>query len=256
MREASLFRALIFGFVFIRTAEVAFAQPFVVTIEASGVQQSSLFTNPTAFGASNVVVEPFDELKAGFISKAVPFAGNTALGNYDHLLVVSADAFGGASGKGTYMMVSTNVNKASSPTTLTLATPQRYFGLWWSAGDPNNVLSFYSGNTLLETFRTSDVVNFINAQANAGAFNGNPNTGQNKGKPYAFLNFYADPSNPALTFDRIVFSNVGSARFQQDNHTIAAIYTDISGMDINPATPVDLGGNPNSTDTNGRLRNA
>jgi len=65
------------------------------------------------------------------------------------------------------------------------------------------------------------------------------------------LNFYADPSNPALTFDRIVFSNVGSARFQQDNHTIAAIYTDISGMDINPATPVDLGGNPNSTDTKG-----
>ena len=62
MLAASLFRALIFGFVFIRTAEVAFAQPFVVTIEAPGVQQSSLFTNPTAFGASNLVVESFDEL--------------------------------------------------------------------------------------------------------------------------------------------------------------------------------------------------
>jgi outer membrane autotransporter protein len=251
MRAAFLFHALIFGFVFIKTSELAFAQPLVVTIEAPAVQRSSFSTNPSAFRASNVVVEPFDELTPGFISKPVPFAGNAALGSYDHLLVVSADAFGGAGGKGTYMMVSTNVNKASSPTTLTLATPQRYFGIWWSAGDPNNVLSFYSRGTLIETFRTSDVVNFIEAQANARAFNGNPNTGQNKGKPYAFLNFYADPSNPNLTFDLIVFSNNGGARFQQDNQTIAATYTDISGMDIDPTTPIQLGGNPNSNDTIG-----
>src|SRR5262249_51911595 len=76
--------------------------------------------------------------------------------SYDHLLVRSADAFGGAGGKGTYMTVNTSINKGSSPTTVTLATPQRYFGLWWSAGDPNNVLSFFSGSTLIETFRTSE----------------------------------------------------------------------------------------------------
>jgi hypothetical protein len=44
-------------------------------------------------------------------------------------------------------------------------------------------------------------------------------------------------------------TNVGSYGFEQDNPTLATIYTDISGMDINPATPVDLGGSPNSTDT-------
>jgi len=215
MRQVFLFPALIFGLVFARMAEVAWAQPFVVTVEAPAVQQSSLSTNAAAFGASNVVVEPFDELKAGFISKPVPFAANTTLGSYDHLLVRSADAFGGARGTGTYMTVNTNINKGSTPTTLTLATPQRYFGLWWSAGDPNNLLSFYSGTTLLETFRTSDVVNFINAQPNKNAYYGNPNNGQNKGEPYAFLNFYADPSNPSLTFNRIVFSNVGSSGFEQ-----------------------------------------
>src|SRR5262249_19517613 len=138
----------------------AFPQAFVVSIEAPTVQQSSLSTNPTGFGATNVIVEAFDELKPGFISKPVPFAGNNVSGSYDHLLVRSADAFGGAGGKGTYMSVNTSFNVGSNPTTLTLATPQRYFGLWWSAGDPNNVLSFYSGSILLETFKTSDVVNF------------------------------------------------------------------------------------------------
>jgi hypothetical protein len=175
IRAAFLFRALIFSLVFITPSEVAFPQAFTVTIEGPGVQQSSLFTNPAAFGASNVIVETFDEFKAGFIAKPVPFAGNSALGSYDHLLVRSADAFGGAGGKGTYMSVNASFNAGSNPTTLTLATPQRYFGLWWSAGDPNNVLSFYSGNTLLETFKTSDVINFINAQANKSAFFGNPN---------------------------------------------------------------------------------
>src|SRR5262249_17964966 len=149
------------------------------------------------------------------------------------------------------MTVNTSINKGSQPTTLTLATPQRYFGLWWSAGDTNNLLSFYSGSKLIETFRTNDVVNFINAQPNKSAFYGNPNNGQNKGEPYAFLNFYADPSNPSLTFNRIVFSNVGSSGFEQDNHTIATVYTDISGKDINPATSVDLGGTGKSTDTKG-----
>jgi len=252
MRPGLSVPGVIFGIVFVTLLRFAFAQSLVVTVEAPAVQQSSLSTNPSAFGATNVIVEAFDELKPGFISKPVAFAGNIALGNYDHLLVRSADAFGGAGGKGTYMSVNTSFNAGSNPTTLTLATPQRYFGLWWSAGDPNNVLSFYSGNTLLETFTTSDVVNFINAQENKSAYFGNPNNGRNKGEPYAFLNFYADPSNPSLTFDRIVFSsaNRGSG-FEMDYHTLATIYMDISGMDIEPDTPVDLGHDSNSNVTLG-----
>ena len=77
-----------------------------------------------------VIGESFDELKAGFVSKPVPFAGDGSLGSYDHL-VRSADAFGGAGGKGTYMSVNWSLNAGSNPTTLVLATPQRYFGLWW-----------------------------------------------------------------------------------------------------------------------------
>jgi outer membrane autotransporter protein len=232
------------------TTPKAYPQAFVVTLEAPKVQQSSLSTNPTGFGATNVIVETFDELKPGFILKPVPFAANAALGSYDHLLVSSADNFGGAGGKGNYITVSNSKNDAVNPTTLTLTAPQRYFGFWWSAGDAKDVISFYSGNTLVETFSTSEIINFIDTQGKNSGYNGNPNNGKANGQPFAFLNFYADPSNPGVTFDRIVFSNEGSG-FQADNDTIATIYTDISGMDINPATPVDLGGSPNSTDTKG-----
>jgi hypothetical protein len=101
------------------------------------------------------------------------------------------------------LTVNQNINKASNPTTLTLAQPQRYFGMWRSAGDPNNVLQFYSGNRLLERFKTADIINFINASPNKKAYYGNPNNGQNKGEPYAFIKFYADPSNPNIEFTKI-----------------------------------------------------
>jgi T5SS/PEP-CTERM-associated repeat protein len=38
---------------------------------------------------------------------------------------------------------------------------------------------------------------------------------------------------------------------QQDNHTLAATYTDIAGMDISSNTPIDLGASSGSTDSKG-----
>jgi T5SS/PEP-CTERM-associated repeat protein len=223
-----------------------------VTLEPPGVQESSLFTNPAAFGAISVSEETFNELSTGFHSKSFPFANNPSLGSYNVGQIQKADAFGGAGGTGNYLTVNQSINKASNPTTLTFSNPQRYFGMWWSAGDPNNVLQFYSGATLLETFRTNDVVNFINASPNKKSFYGNPNNGKNTGEPYAFINFYANPSNTGLTFNKIVLSNIGvGTGFESDNHTIATAYVDIAGMDINPATPTDLGAKPGSTDNKG-----
>jgi hypothetical protein len=117
-------------------------------------------------------------------------------------------------------------------------------------GDDLNFRSSPRPSVRLQSCNTS--VSFINAQANKSGYFGNPNNGQNKGEPYAFLSFYADPSNPGLTFDRIVFSsaNRGSG-FEMDNQTLATIYTDISGSDIDPTTPIDLGHDPNSNDTIG-----
>jgi hypothetical protein len=208
------------------TVSTAFSQAFTVTLEAPKVQQSYLTANPSGFGATNVFTEIFDELPAGFKQTLTPFAGNSAIGSCDKLLIRPADQFGGAGGTGRYLTVNRNINAADVATTLTFTSPQRYFGVWWSAGDSTNTLSFYSGSTLLETFATSDIVNFINKQANKSSYFGNPNSGQNKGESYAYLNFFADLSNTGLTFDRVVFSNIGGTGFEQDNHTIASQYTD------------------------------
>ena len=128
--------------------------PFAVTIESPGIanQVSPLVVNGQLYGASGVIEQTFDSLPRG---------NNTnvslgMVGTYGQINVVKANVFGGAGGIGNYVSVGT------TPVTLTFTTPQRYFGLWWSAGDPRNVLQFYSGHTLIQTFTTADVVNFIN----------------------------------------------------------------------------------------------
>jgi hypothetical protein len=108
------------------------------------------------------------------------------------------------------------------------------------------VLQFYSGKTLLQTFHTSDVTNFINALPNGGGYRGNPNPefqGQNSGENYAFLNFFANPSNQNVTFNEVVLTNLSSGTgFESDNHTIAAAYLAITGELVPPGTgaPPDL----------------
>jgi len=67
---------------------------------------------------------------------------------------------------------------------------------------------------VLQIFRTSDVTNFI---ANStlltpqqkAAYKGNPNPqflNQNSKENYAFLNFFADPTNPKVTFNTVIGS--------------------------------------------------
>lgn len=183
---------LLFAF-FIATAPRAFpqTQAFYVTIEPPGAesQQSQLAVNGQAYGATGVFVETFSELTTGLQQKGFPFDGNSSVGSYSPGLIVKADQYGGAGGTGNYFTVNTALGSPSS-TTLTFVNPQRYFGLWWSAGDPSNVLKFYSVNTLVQTFTTSDVTNFINALHNGGGYRGNPNQqflGLNNSENYAGL---------------------------------------------------------------------
>jgi outer membrane autotransporter protein len=247
----SVLPVLLLTLLLVTTASTVFAQPFTVTLEAPKIQVSSLFTNPGAFGAANVFEETFNELSPGFHSSSFPFAQNSALGSYDHGQIQPADQFGGAGGTGNYLTVNSTLKPASNPTTLTFSTPQRYFGLWWSAGDANNVLKFYSGNTLLSTFTTSDVINFINSSSNKSQYFGNPNNGKDSGEPFAFINFFASPTDPNLTFNRVVFSNQSSSSgFEQDNDTIAGSYISLSGTAIpTTPTPVEIAPMPGTTGT-------
>ena len=91
-----------------------------------------------------------------------------------------------------------------------------YFGLWWSAGDPNNFLSFYSGNNLVASFNTTNLFNSL-----PSTYLGNPTPGY-KGldntEKFAFINFYG---LNGTTFDKIVLSDPSTlSGFESDNHTV------------------------------------
>ena len=231
---------------------------FQVTVEAPGVQQSTLFTNPNAYGATGVFVNNFDSASIGYSSNSYSFGGKPAIstspistsqigisqistsqiGSYSNVDIVQADQYGGAGGTGNYFTVQpgkdgTSSDPQKSKSTLTLNTPERYFGLWWSAGDAYNEMDFYSGNTLLQKFTTTDVIDFINQQSNAKDYYSNPNSkfqGQNQNEPYAFLNFFADPKNTNVTFNKIEFINNSTGTgFESDNHTVASSYKTTSG---------------------------
>jgi hypothetical protein len=212
----------------------ALADNLYVTAENPGVQQSYLYTNPSAYGASNVVQDNFNYLAPGYYSNGKAFNGNAAIGNYDRVGIQAANQYGGATGKGDYFTVAAPFSNA--PTTLSFTESQRYFGFWLSALDNNNNLSFYSDSTLVSNFNAQDILNFISRQPNGKQYFGNPNSnflGKDKSEPFAYLNFFADPNNANVKFNRVVFSNKsGGSGFEADNFTIATSYTNTSGKSL------------------------
>lgn len=120
-------------------------------------------------------------------------------------------------------------SSSSAPYTLQLTTPANYFGFWWSAGDAQNGISFYSNGTLLARFGTQDILTLLGNTTvtsvdqqvyQTGFYFGNPNYDpkQNTAEPYAYVNIFAN----GATFDQIVFdnSNTTGTGFESDNHSV------------------------------------
>ena len=177
---------------------------------------SSLVTiseSPTTFTSSlsGTSTYDFNSLKTG-VNKNV---GWSSVGTFDQLYVIPADQYGGAPSATQPKGSNYSVQGIGSPvkaTTLTLNTPSSYFGFFWSAGDASNMLQFYKGNTLVGEFTTKSLLSNLPAD-----YYGNPiNRAQNKGEPYAFINFYADQSTQ---WDKIVLTNSSSSGFESDNYT-------------------------------------
>ncbi|MBN3887031.1 MAG: hypothetical protein V7K64_20435 [Nostoc sp.] len=208
------------------------AASFSVTIENAGAQNANL---------SNLVnahVETFDGETQGYSATGFQWnEGSTNIGSYQNTLVVNADQYGGAGGKDKYFDVDTNRSgNGQKVSTLNLQTPQSYFGLWWSAGDANNVMTFLSQGQTVFSMTTADVVSYIANLPNKDSYYGNPNStfkNQNTGEPYAFINFY----DVGGTFDQIQFTNVGGSGFESDNHTVATGYKSITGDVVTQAVP-------------------
>jgi len=182
------------------------ADLIVTVAEAAGDMSTSV---------PDAIVQDFNSLPADSIQNNVAWIG---VGTVNQVYVHSADQYGGANDSN-YAVQSTGGEAAGiSKSVLTLNSASSYFGLWWSAGDSQNLLQFYSGGTngtLIAQFVSGDMKNLPNT------YKGNPNTdpaqaGLDSAEYFAFLNFYGTTGD---TWDTIVFSNQGTSGFESDNWT-------------------------------------
>jgi hypothetical protein len=198
----------------------AMAASFAVSIEDPGVQNAQLSN------LKSVNVQDFNAQTQGYSANGFQWQN---VGSYKNTLIINADQYGGAGGTKTYFDVDTSRSgNGQTVSTLNLNTPQKYFGLWWSAGDKSNVLTFLSQGKVVESITTADVVNYIGKLANKSSYYGNPNAqfkNNDSGEPFAFINFY----DVGGSFDQIQFSNIGGSGFESDNHTIATGYNSFTG---------------------------
>ena len=84
----------------------------------------------------------------------------------------------------------------TTPVTIDFANPLDYFGLYWGTPSANNTLSFFNGNTLLQSF-TGDAI--ASGLTPSGA---------------VYANFFAQPGE---FFNKVVLSD-SSFAFESDNH--------------------------------------
>jgi len=86
--------------------------------------------------------------------------------------------------------------RGTNPVTIDFANPLDYFGLYWGTPSGNNTISFFNGDTLLQSF-TGDAL--LSTVTSRGA---------------AYANFFAGPGE---SFNKIVLSDTSIA-FESDNH--------------------------------------
>ena len=202
-----------------------------------------LISQPGAQSSSvgGTTVATFDSLPLGNVT--TPY--DSPIGTYDAssispFSVQAANQWGGATNGTTttnYFALGAQ-SGTSAPVSVTLNLPADYFGFWWSAGDVNNGISLYTGDSLLAHFTTQMLVTLLNggsghvtaidgATYSSSSYYGNPNTGEDTSEPFAFVDIVAT----GLTFDRIVFDNNGTTGtgFESDNHTVTSEPVTLSG---------------------------
>lgn len=200
-------------------------------------------------------VMTFNSASVGACPSTWQAEGGTAIGTITGTgcTVGTASPYGGANagadGNPVIRLTGTGTNYASvssgGSVTLTLAAARNYVGFWWSAGDPNNTLTLYSGGTggtVVGTFATSKVVQFLN--------NGSGSISSMGGTSYPTCNYWGNPRvdvNPCpgtgtaagfepfayvhlfgvngLQFDTIRFSQGGPGGFEFDNLAVATTST-------------------------------
>jgi hypothetical protein len=135
---------------------------FGIYIDAPQVQNSYL--NTDAATAASTTLTDFNNETPGIGSCPSTLAGGTVSGGCSvYSGAVEADlgasttssdpAFGGNGSR--------FATASSGGTTISFATPQKYLGLWWSAGSAGNQLDFYSDGALVSSITTANLTTLL-----------------------------------------------------------------------------------------------
>ncbi|MEL6989486.1 MAG: Ig-like domain-containing protein, partial [Bacteroidota bacterium] len=207
-----------------------------VTIEAPDIHSTQLST------PSEYYVIDF-ETESG-TNSLIKTNGSTSYTYSGDLEVKEADEWGGASLSKYITQNYTEATGFMQSFKVDITEDQKYFGFWWSAGDPYNEITFKNDGEIVASFRTEDLVSFIeNSDAvNTSEYLGNPNSiydtleSAHKTQPFSFVNvFFNDDS----AFDEIVItSDQNDAAFESDNHTFSAVKQPIRGTVVPNTAPV------------------
>lgn len=221
---------------------LAFAVLVVPSVSANavGVEEFSFYLSaPKVEGSqfSNLTTENFNTQTLGNCPASTTWASGAwtvdvtgtgtncvynAPGNYGGAVTAPNDPSTVSSGSGTnYMRLG-----ADTLLTVNFGAQQRYVGFWYSAGDANSSMEFYSNGVLVGRFSTSILMSMLGTgfsntlttvsgtSVAASQYAGNPRNNSNTGEPYAFINIV--PTN--LTFDTITMHQAGGgSSFELDN---------------------------------------
>lgn len=209
------------------------SESLLAYIGAPDVQTSSVAGN------SGALTETFDSLPQG--NQSTPYA--SAIGTFQfsptaQAAILPADQYGGANGS-KYMAFGAQ-SGTSAPITINLNGSYNYFGFWFSAGDTNNGITFYSNGAEFARFSTSNVLSLLSGSTvtatdgttySSSSYFGNPNgTNQDTGEPFAYVEIVTTGGS----FDTVVLDNSGTTGtgFESDNETVYAGNVTLPGSDV------------------------
>jgi hypothetical protein len=187
---------------------------FILTADAPTVQAVT--------GVAGATTENFDSFTAAKYTSLTTAIGTITSSD---LVILNADQYGGAGGTGKYIAVGSESGGLSM--TLTLNSPETYFGFWWSAADAQNQVEFLSNGLVVATMSSASALSGLSS-----SYQGNPNSGADSNEKFAYLNFIATNGS---SFDQVIFSNINaSTGFESDNWSVSSTpLTSFPGTVIN-----------------------
>lgn len=204
--------------VFFLLTQKVYANGVLVTIAEAPGQQSSTVSGVSEFDFESLTTGRHSNViwsGVGVIDELLVHEGYFGFGAYD-----SSDGLNSRFNWNGWPGWSGN-DPVVSATTITLDQRSAYFGLYWSAGDGDDIIRFYDGETLVAEFSTQ---NIVQSAALTQEYFGDPNHQNqwnpslpyNHTEPYAYINFYGDANTK---WDRVVLTqthDLGSG-FETDN---------------------------------------